>query len=295
MLLIRLFSLLPFWVLYRVADFLGWMAFRVIGYRKGVVTDNIQRSFPEKSDQEVRKIVRRFYRNLGDIIVESLKILGLSEKQLQKRVSYKNYDILEERLKKGKSVIVMTPHSGNWEWLLLACSYLLVKSGFGVDAVYKPLSSKFFDRLMIKIRSKFGADPTPMNQVLRNIIKHKNEARVIAMVADQRPLPHESNYWTSFLHRETPFFVGSERIARKVKFPVVYTSIRRIKRGYYEVSFQELADPPYSPTVSSEEHLIIKKFARLVEADIRSYPDQWLWSHKRWKHQRPLKEVPSNS
>lgn len=295
MLLIRLFSLLPFWLLYRVADFLGWMAFRVIGYRKGVVINNIQHSFPEKSDQEVRKIARRFYRNLGDIIVESLKILGLSEKQLQRRVSYKNYDVLEERLKKGKSVIVMTPHSGNWEWLLLACSYLLVKSGFGVDAVYKPLSSKFFDRLMIKIRSRFGADPTPMNQVLRNIIKRKNEARVIAMVADQRPLPHESNYWTSFLYRETPFFVGSERIAHKVKFPVVYTSIRRVKRGYYEVSFQELADPPYSPAVSSEKQLIIEKFARLVEEDIRAYPDQWLWSHKRWKHQRPLKEVSSNS
>ena len=293
MLLIRFIALLPFWILYRWADFLGWLAFRVIGYRKAVVIDNIQKSFPEKTEKEVRQIARRFYRNLGDIIVESLKILGLSEKQLQKRVTYKDYDILESRLKAGNSVIVMTPHSGNWEWLLLACSYLLVKSGFGVDAVYKPLSSKFFDNLMIKIRSKFGADPTPMNQVLRNVINRRKsgEVRVIAMVADQRPLPNESNYWTDFLHRDTPFFIGSERIARKVKFPVVYTSIHRTKRGHYEVSFQEITDPPYEKPASPEEHVIIEKFARLIEKDIQTYPDQWLWSHKRWKHKRPQKET----
>lgn len=290
MLLIRLFALLPFWVLYLWADFIGWLAFSVIGYRKAVVIDNLKKSFPEKSDQEIKQIARRFYRNLGDIIVESLKVIGLSEKQLQKRVSYKNYPILEDRLKEGNSVIVMTPHSGNWEWLLLACSYLLVKSGFGVDAVYSPLSSQFFDRLMIKIRSKFGADPTPMNMVLRNVIKHKRDKsnpRVVAMVADQRPLPNESNYWTEFLHQETAFFIGSERIARKVGFPVVYTSIRRLKRGYYEVNFQEVADPPYQKTSSLEDMPIIEQFARLVEKDIQASPDQWLWSHKRWKHKRP--------
>jgi KDO2-lipid IV(A) lauroyltransferase len=255
-----------------------------------VVIDNLKKSFPEKSDQEIKQIARRFYRNLGDIIVESLKVIGLSEKQLQKRVSYKNYHILEDRLKGGSSVIVMTPHSGNWEWLLLACSYLLVKSGFGVDAVYSPLSSQFFDRLMIKIRSKFGADPTPMNMVLRNVIKHKRDKsnpRVVAMVADQRPLPNESNYWTEFLHQETAFFIGSERIARKVGFPVVYTSIRRLKRGHYEVNFQEVADPPYQKLSSTEEMPIIEQFARLVEKDIQASPDQWLWSHKRWKHKRP--------
>lgn len=290
MLLIRLFGLLPFWVLYLWADFIGWLAFSVIGYRKTVVIDNLKKSFPEKSDQEIKQIARQFYRNLGDIIVESLKVIGLSEKQLQKRVSYKNYPILEDRLKGGNSVIVMTPHSGNWEWLLLACSYLLVKSGFGVDAVYSPLSSQFFDRLMIKIRSKFGADPTPMNMVLRNVIKHKRDKsnpRVIAMVADQRPLPNESNYWTEFLHQETAFFIGSERIARKVGFPVVYTSIRRLKRGHYEVNFQEVADPPYQKTSSVEDMPIIEQFARLIEKDIQASPDQWLWSHKRWKHKRP--------
>lgn len=292
MLLIRLFALLPFWVLYLWADFIGWLAFSVIGYRKAVVIDNLKKSFPEKSDQEIKQIARRFYRNLGDIIVESLKVIGLSEKQLQKRVSYKNYHILEDRLKGGSSVIVMTPHSGNWEWLLLACSYLLVKSGFGVDAVYSPLSSQFFDRLMIKIRSKFGADPTPMNMVLRNVIKHKRDKsnpRVVAMVADQRPLPNESNYWTEFLHQETAFFIGSERIARKVGFPVVYTSIRRIKRGHYEVNFQEIAAPPYQKLSSTEDMPIIEQFARLVEKDIQANPDQWLWSHKRWKHKRPVK------
>ncbi len=289
MLLIRLFALLPFWVLYLWADFIGWLAFSVIGYRKAVVIDNLKKSFPEKSDKEIKQIARRFYRNLGDIIVESLKVIGLSEKQLQKRVSYKNYHILEDRLKGGSSVIVMTPHSGNWEWLLLACSYLLVKSGFGVDAVYSPLSSQFFDRLMIKIRSKFGADPTPMNMVLRNVIKHKRDKskpRVVAMVADQRPLPNESNYWTEFLHQETAFFIGSERIARKVGFPVVYTSIRRLKRGHYEVNFQEVAAPPYQKLSSTEDMPIIEQFARLVEKDIQASPDQWLWSHKRWKHKR---------
>ncbi|EAY26499.1 lysophospholipid acyltransferase family protein [Microscilla marina] len=294
MLLIRLFALWPFWVLYLWADFIGWLAFSVIGYRKAVVIDNLKKSFPEKSDKEIKEIARRFYRNLGDIIVESLKVVGLSERQLQKRVSYKDYHILEERLKSGTSVIVMTPHSGNWEWLLLACSYLLVKSGFGVDAVYSPLSNQFFDRLMIKIRSKFGADPTPMNMVLRNVIKNKGKARVVAMVADQRPLPNESNYWTEFLHQETAFFIGSERIARKVKFPVVYTSIRRLKRGYYEVSFQALADPPYDKPASAEDMPIIERFAHLVEQDIKACPDQWLWSHKRWKHKRPQKSTMEN-
>lgn len=284
MLLIRLFSILPFWLLYSWASFIGWLAFRVIGYRKGVVIGNLKESFPEKSEKEIKQIARKFYRNLGDIIIESVKTLGLSEKQLQKRITYKNYDILESRLKSGTSVIVMTPHGGNWEWLLLACSYLLVKSGFGVDAVYRPLTNQFFDQLMIKIRSKFGATPTPMNQVLRNVVKHKNEARVIAMVADQCPLPNESNYWTDFLHQDTSFFVGSERIARKVNFPVVYTNIYRVKRGYYEVNFQELTDPPYAKSLGNHE--ITEGFARLIEKDIQAYPDQWLWSHKRWKYKR---------
>lgn len=278
MIFFRLLARMPWRFLYLLSDFLYVLVFHIAGYRKQVVMNNLQNAFPEKSLDELYQIRRLFYQHLCDFVVETLKVLALHPAQLRKRVSITNLDILQERLK-DNSVIVLTGHYGHWEWLLLTCSLYLDK----VDAVYKPLSSSFFDKFMLEVRTKFGAVGVPMQTVLREILKIKEEAHTIAMVADQSPVGDEKNFWTTFLNQDTAFFIGGERIAKKTMFPVVFTVIRKVKRGYYEVVFEEIADPPYE---KSKQGDITQQYAALLEKYIRQEPAYWLWSHMRWKHQR---------
>lgn len=273
-------SRLPFGLLYLLADVLFFVAYYIIGYRKTVVLDNLQKSFPEKSEKEIKQIQKKFYRHLANLIIEVLKTLGMSTEEMKKRAKMVNPELLANPLKEGKSIIVLTAHQGNWEWLLCSASFQLPAL---VLAVYKPLSNDFFDKLMKKVRARFKTTVVPMNSVLRKIVEHKKEAKILAMVADQSPAGDEKNYWTDFLHQDTAFFVGGEKIATRMEYAVYFAKMTKIKRGYYEISFEEIALPPFQDL---EENTVIASYAQKLEKQIQAQPPTWLWSHKRWKHKR---------
>jgi len=274
-------SRLPLGVLYFFADCIWLFLYWVIRYRRKVVMANLRRSFPDKSEAELSLIARHAYRNLADVGVESLKTLTITGNELRARVRITNPEVCLQYLSAGQTVIVMTSHLGNWEWLLSGHALQL---GYDVDAIYKELTTPWFDSLMKRIRSRFGPLPVEMKQVARVLVTRKSVTRIIAMVADQTPFPGNA-YWTTFLHQDTPFFTGAAGIARRTGYPVLYVGMRRVKRGHYETWFEPLATPPYHNQATDTER-IIEAYARKIECDIQQCPDQWLWSHNRWKHQR---------
>lgn len=277
MLIFRLISLLPFRVLYSLSGILYIIGYRIIGYRKRVVFQNLKKSFPKKTDDEVKKIADDFYRHLCDLIVETIKLLSISEHEFRERVRMNNIDLPLLYINQKQSIIALTGHTGNWEWLLQACQ---LHSPMPIDAVYKPLSNRFFDRLMLAIRTRFNARLLPMQDVARSVIRRKNDLWSIAMVADQTPLKTEIQFVNTFLNQRTPWFVGAEKIARLAKVPVFYVGMKKFKRGHYEVYFEKIGE-------NSEEGSfpIIQTFSEHLEKNIHDFPAYWLWSHRRWKHQ----------
>ncbi len=273
------FYFIPNSLIYLFSDFLSFVLYHIIKYRRNVVFQNLQNSFPEKSVNELKVISRKFYTNLTDTMLETLLIPSLTKEQLNKQVIQKNIELPLEYLRKGQSILVLTGHQCNWEWLLLSSSVL---SEYGVDAIYRPLKSKQSDLFFLKMRSKFGANLIPMKDTLRSIIKKKDIIRGIAMVADQTPPGGEIQYWTKFLNQDTPFFVGADKIARNTSFPVFYLSMKRIKRGYYETTYELLSEPPFP----EEKFSLVEKYSKALEKTIQESPSDWLWSHKRWKNVR---------
>lgn len=274
----KLLSYLPLSVLYLLADFLYFLAFYIIGYRKKVVWQNLKNSFPEKTDEELKRIQKDFYRHLAEVFIETLKILSISKKELEKRFVVKNIDLLTNRLNEGKTVLVLTAHLFNWEWLSLITS---LKQPYSVHFVYQELSSKFFDKLMLKIRTHFGGQPLKMQNILKDVLQKNNEARIVALLADQSPAGNEKDHWTNFLNQDTAFFAGVEKIATKLKLPVVFGGATRLKRGYYELYFEEIYHPQ-----EKLDNKITENYVRLLETQIQKTPANWLWSHKRWKKKR---------
>lgn len=237
---------------------------------------NLLNSFPEKSSSEIKLIEQKFYHYLADLMLESIKTISISAEEIRKRFVFKNLDILKSYLDDGKSVIAVSGHYGNWEWGPVATGLELKEK---VLVVYKPLSDKRFEALINSMRSRFGSVMVPMKQTLRKVIEYKNEPNLLVLVGDQTPTREESQYFTSFLNQQTAVFLGVEKIALKLNNPVVYFSINRIKRGYYECVVKSLIDNPEA----TEEHEITEAHTKELEKNIRFKPEFWLWSHKRWK------------
>lgn len=272
-----LLSYLPFRALFILSDALYWVVYRLLGYRTKVVRQNLQNSFPDKDPVWLKMIERAFYRHLCDVVVETIKLLSISREELSRRVDLAQLEAIRDVVKQGQSALVLTPHFGNWEWILAASQ---LKVGAQVDAVYKPLSSPFFDRLMLRIRSRFGSLPVPSPQILRIEASRRHITRVIALVADQTPGPQQACV-LPFLHQSTLFFRGPQKLAQTFGYPVFYVSLFKTGRGRYRLRCTPIV---YK---DQEEDFIIKTFAGLLEADIREQPALWLWSHKRWKHKIP--------
>jgi Kdo2-lipid IVA lauroyltransferase/acyltransferase len=276
-----LLARLPFGVLYRLSDFLFVLIYFVVKYRRKVVDDNLLRSFPEKNSEERQQIARQFYRNFCDIVLETIKLLRVTEAQMQERVHMKNPELFLQPIQNQQVVFIMASHRANWEY-----SAIPVKlAGPVADVVYKPLSNDFFDRLLLQIRSRFGIRPVAMKQLLRDMAKRRQESRVIGIVADQVPELLEGAYWTNFLHQETDFFTGTDKLARQFGCVVLYLRMQRVARGFYEMEFENLAHPPFDDL---PPNAIIERYTRALEADIRLQPDSWLWSHRRFKHVRTV-------
>lgn len=277
---IHLISLLPFWLLYRISDFLFLLLFYVLGYRKKVVYENLRNSFPEKSEEELANIARKFYRYLPDIFVEAIKMKSMSAEQVKKRMVLIDEEEVFRHMRAGKGVIGVTAHYANWE---LGIHRLSLMTDEPQLIIYKPLNNQVVNEIYNNLRSRFGATMVPMKQVLRHIIRLKDKPHISVFVADQTPMYQDSDFFMDFLNQDTLVYTGTERIARLTKNPIVYCHIgRKEKRGHYYCKFTTLVENPdeYAP------HEITILHNKFTEDIIRKEPEYWLWSHKRWKRKR---------
>lgn len=272
-----LFSALPFRVLYVLSDFNYLLMYHVWRYRRKVVRENLEKSFPEKTEAERLQIERKFYRYLSDYMLEDLKLLHMSAEDLCQRMIYKNTEQYLELTEKYGGIIVMIPHYANYEWLIGMGS--VMKPGDVPVQVYKPLKDKYLNELFKQIRSRFGGYNIPKHSTAREIIKLKREGKnmVVGLITDQ--WPSGDRYWTTFMGQETAFLNGAERIAKIMNFPVFYCELTKTRRGYCEAEFKLMTEAP-KETVEGE---ITDMFAHELEQTIRREPAYWLWSHKRWK------------
>jgi KDO2-lipid IV(A) lauroyltransferase len=281
----RLISYLPFPLLYALAWLLYLLLYRVVRYRRAVVRQNLQRAFPEKAEPEIEALGKRFYRRLSEVALEIIKARRMRPEDFLQRAKVRNPELLESYSEGfSKSVIVLTIHQGNWEWMLHGATTALQVP---IDPVYKPLHNESVDKLIFDIRSQFGSRPLSMAESTRDIIRRRREFRVFVMVADQSPVRSERGYWTRFMNQEANFYLGAETIAKMTRFPVLFAQCHRRRTGYYEIEFKELARPPYA----KESHEITDRYVALAEAAIRSDPESWLWSNRRWKRDRAAEEA----
>ncbi|MBT4478768.1 MAG: lysophospholipid acyltransferase family protein [Flavobacteriales bacterium] len=272
-------SLLPLWCLYFISDFLYLVIYKLIGYRTRVVRDNLKNSFPKKSDIELISIEKKFYHHFFDLIIESIKSISISENQMRKRLVFKNIEIFDKYFDQNKSVVLTVSHYGNWEWGLLGVSLTAKQKMMGV---YKTINDSFFNDLMNTTRGRFGADLVEMKDSLRHIISTKDECKIIGLLADQSPVKNESNYWTTFLNQESSVYLGPEKIATKMNYPVLFCKIQKVKRGRYEFYLEELCTNPEKTTKGEITSLYLRK----SEQTINENPEFWLWTHRRWKHKK---------
>lgn len=280
----RLVATVPLPVLYVLAGFLGWLAWRVFPYRQHVVRENLARAFPELDGAGLSRVMRDYYRGFAQMLVELVKAVSLPASEFRRRVRIVNLEAARALLAQGQSVLLVAAHQCNWEWMLLALSLEL---GYPLDAAYKPLVDAWAEREMKTLRTRFGSRLVPAKQLLADIISRKDAVRAIAMVADQEPTTSERKYWTRFLNRDTAFYMGPEEIARATGFPAFFVAMRRTARGYYEMELSPLAGAG-AGGAAGDSGALTEAYARRVEEQIRAAPPDWPWSHKRWKLKRSI-------
>lgn len=275
---IYLVSYLPFWLLYGVADFLYLIVYVLLGYRKGVVSQNLRNSFPEKTEKELKQIQRKFYRYFFELMVETIKSLSITPSQLKKRVAFNDTSILEEYHKQNQSIIIAMGHYGNWE---LGGARFAIEPFHKLFVIYRPLRNKYFDQLVYKMRTRLGNGLYAFKNTLRGMVGDRKNLTATAFIADQTP-GKQGAYWMEFLNQDTPVFTGTGKIANKFNYPVVYATVNRLKRGYYDVCIEKLV----TNSGDTEPEEIISRFTKRLEKDIRQKPEIWLWTHRRWKRKR---------
>ena len=270
---------MPFNALYAISNGLYFILFRLIGYRKKVVISNLRNSFPAKSEAEIKTVASKFYKHLCDLIVESIKIFTISESEVKKRMVVINPELLDKYYNQNKSIIIAGGHYNNWELFAVAIDAPIKHKSV---AIYKPLSSKFFDKAMRKTRGKYGLQMISTKAV-KDFFEATKELSATIFAVDQSPSNPNSAHWMTFLNQPTGVLFGAERYAKKYNQPVLFGHINKLKRGYYVVEFSLLTDNP----VATEHGYITEQLMRLIEEDVLKQPEYWLWSHRRWKHKQP--------
>ncbi|MBO7082769.1 MAG: lysophospholipid acyltransferase family protein [Bacteroidales bacterium] len=273
-------SIHPYWLLYLKSDVYYFLVYHLLRYRRKVVRQNLVRSFPDKDEKEIKRIERRFYQNLCDMFVETPKMLRMKSNGYQSRITYTNPEVAQRLYEQGKNVFYAIPHSGNWEWFGKMIPQLTPQKAL---AVYKRVKSPVFEQLMLYIRTCDSTlEMVESNMVLRRLAQLRDSQNAVLMMADQSSPGLASDYWTEFLHQDTCWFTGIERIAKKLDYAIVFVDMRRKGRGRYEVSFELVTDNPKE----TKDGEIMERYVRCVEHFIEANPDNWLWSHRRWKHTR---------
>lgn len=277
-----LFSLLPLRIHYVLGDGIYLIVYRLIGYRVKVVRNNLEKSFPEKTEKELREIERKFYHSLCDYFVETIKMTTMSEKQMRRRMTYKGVDVINQCTNDKQSVALYLGHIFNWEWI--TSIPLWVSPDLACGQLYHALENPIFDKLFLNIRQRWGAECIALTDVLRKTIEYKqqNKVSIIGYIGDQVPHWNNIHHWCQFLNHDTPVMTGTERIAIKNNQALVYLDIRRVRRGYYEAEFQLMTRNPKE----LKEFEATDIYFRKLEETIRKQPELWLWSHNRWKRTR---------
>ena len=271
-------SLLPMRMLYILSDFLFFLSYYVFRYRRKIVYGNLDLCFPEKSKQEKKKIEREYYKHLCDIIVETIKNLSISEKKINKRFVYENLKLLEQLYEQDKSVLLMCGHYASWEWSGILTRHMQYKG----LAVYKVLRNEYFDKLVRKIRGKFGAEIVSNRQIVTRLFRlsRTNEKTLTLILSDQTPKMSDYKHVDTFMGVRVPVFVGTEELAKRLDQVAVYLHVDKVKRGYYKAKFILLSDKPKDVP----DYEITRSFLDEIEKQIYEKPAYYLWSHKRWKH-----------
>lgn len=277
-LILKLFGLIPFRILYLKSDFLYFFLYRIYEYRKSVVNENLKNAFPKLNDKKLNLIMRRSYKNFCDVLLENLKLLTISKAQLRKRVKLINREILQDLKKKNKGAILIGAHYNNWEWMALAISDYAQQE---VYSVYKPLSNQAIDKLMLKARSRFGAQIVPMAAFPKSVLKNKGKSTINIMLADQSPHKSKVDFYCNFLNQDTPVYLGAEKLMKAADLELLFVEVHRVKRGYYEMKIVSLADKPLND-VGATTLLHVNHLEKVINDN----PENWLWSHRRWKHSR---------
>ena len=277
-------SIHPYWLLYLKSDGYYYLVYHLLRYRRKVVRQNLLQSFPDKDVSEIKRIERRFYQNLCDLFVEAPKMLRMKANGYQNRITYTNTELVRSLYEQGKNVFYAIPHSGNWEWFGKMIPDLTQHQCL---AVYKRVENPVFEKLMLYIRTcDSSLEMVESNSVLRRLAQLRGCTNAVLMMADQTSHGLASDFWTEFLHQDTCWFTGIERIAKKLDYAIVFVDMKRQGRGRYVVKFELVTDSP-KETADGE---IMERYVRCVERFIEANPDNWLWSHRRWKHQRPQME-----
>ena len=274
---------LPFFILYLISDFLYFLVYYVVRYRRGIVRRNLVGSFPEKDIKEIVRIEKKFYSSLCDWFVEMIKYYGMSEKQIRKRMVMTGLDEAYRIVGEGRSCVCYMGHFFNWEYMTSLSLYFNDKN-LVVGDIYHPLENKRFDKLMKRMRDQFGAESITMANTLRRIVQITKEKKkyLIGFVADQVPTWESINHWVDFLHRDTPVFTGTEKIARRTQAALFFVRVKRVKRGYYTAHFELFAED----ASAMEEFEPTNRYYELLEKEIKENPELWLWTHNRWKRTR---------
>jgi KDO2-lipid IV(A) lauroyltransferase len=279
--MIKFFSRMPLRVLYAFSTFVYLLAFYVVRHRRHVIREQLQKVFPALSEPQREALHKRYLKNFCDVMMEVLKSVSMSAADMNERVKIQNLELAHRHLDAGQSVMLVTSHLCNWEWLLQGAALQL---GYPIDAAYKPLHDEWAERLMLNIRSRFGARLVPAKELLTDFLKRRAIVRAVAMNADQAPISTDKRYWTQFLGQDTAFYIGAEQIARATRLPLMYMAMRRIKRGHYTGELKLLWDG----RETIEPNTMTERYARACELDVLQSPADWLWSYRRWRLKKPL-------
>lgn len=270
-------SILPYRLFYFLSDCFFFLVFHVVGYRKQVVFDNLKLVFPDKTDAELYKIRKNFFKHMCDMFMEMVKTMNLSKEDVKKRYHVTNIEVLQE-LEKTKSTLIVCSHYANWEWNVSINNYVQSK-GY---AVYQKIGNRYFDTWIKKVRARWNTTLITQQETVKTVVRNKRDDIIgsFGMVSDQSPQVHRAQYWTEFMGIKVPVFNGAETMARKMDLAVVFLKVSKVKRGYYKAEFIPITDSG-SQTAKNE---ITDKFLRLTEQQIKEKPAHYLWTHKRWKH-----------
>jgi KDO2-lipid IV(A) lauroyltransferase len=278
-LIVKPLSLLPLPILYLFSDAMYLLLYRLAGFRKKVVWNNLLNAFPDQSPTELRAVMKAFYRHFCDLIVESIRMISMTEEEARGRCPFRNPEVLDAHYRAGKSVILTGGHYNSWELMAMVFD---MQAPHQAIAAYTPLSNSFFEGMMKASREKFGTALVPKNDIGDFIKRHKDQRNLYILVADQSPTYAKKVYWTRFLNQETAIAFGPEKLSKLFDMPVVFCHIYKLSRGRYEIVLEDVEPLPKQAPHGS----ITEAHVRLLEKDIMAAPQYWLWTHRRWKRQR---------